>query len=102
MMNKENQEMDSEMNIAVTDNEMENESSKRAVQLTFKAAEAKLLSMQKERNSGIKRLLKMSKELEQMMIANGTVSEVQVQHEVLWKMYDVTTESWGLRLKSIC
>ena len=54
--------MDSEMYVAVMDNEMENEPGKRPVQLKFKAAEAKGLSMQKERNSAIRRLLKMAKE----------------------------------------
>lgn len=50
MSEEENQEMDEKMNDAVTDNKMENEPGKRPAKPTFKAMEAKILSIQKERN----------------------------------------------------
>lgn len=84
--------MDEKMNDAVTDNEMDNEPGKRPSKLTFKAMEAKILSIQKERNSGIRQLLKMAKEIEQMMISNESVSDVQIKHEVMWKMYGETVK----------
>ncbi|XP_034063576.1 uncharacterized protein LOC117540820 [Gymnodraco acuticeps] len=91
MSNEENQEMNAEMNAAVNQTEKEDGLGKRTAKLTYKAAEAKILSMQKDRNSGIKQLCKMAKEFEQMMISDGNVSDMQIKHEMLWKLSGETT-----------
>ena len=62
------QEMNANMNaVPVNKTEMENATGNRQAKLTHKAMEAKIMSLQKEGNTGIKQLCKMAKELNQIM-----------------------------------
>ena len=53
--------------VRVNKTEMENATGNRQAKLTHKAMEAKIISLQKEGNTGIKQLCKMAKELNQIM-----------------------------------
>ena len=76
----------SDVSAAVNQNETENECGKRSVKLTAKALELKIISNQKERNSRIKKLHKLTKEVKQLMLSKGNVSEVQTKYEMCLKL----------------
>ena len=71
---------DLEMNAPVSQTEMKNELGKRPTKLTVKALQAKMMWQQKERNSRIKKLYKLTKEVEQIMKSNKRVSDGQEKY----------------------
>jgi len=50
---------------------------KRQPKLTVKALESKIASIQNERNSRIKKLYKLTKDVEQLILSSQNVSEVE-------------------------
>ena len=82
----------SDVGATVNQSETENEHGKRPVKLTFKALETKIISYQKERNSRIKKLHKLAKEVEQLMLSKENVSEVQTKSEMFLKLCVETKE----------
>jgi len=81
-----------DLNALVNQGEKENELGKRPVKLTVKALEEKILSHQKERNLRIKKLYKLRKEVEQLMLSKEKVSEVQIIYDTFPKMVVETTK----------
>lgn len=71
-----------ESNAPVNQSEEENELCKRPIKVTVKALEAKIISRQKERKSRIKKLYKLTKEVEQLMLSNKNVSKVQTKYSM--------------------
>ena len=83
---------DLEMNAPVSQTEMKNELGKRPTKLTVKALQAKMMWQQKERNSRIKKLYKLTKEVEQIMKSNKRVSDGQEKYEMISKLSVEVTE----------
>lgn len=63
-----------DLNAPVNQSETANELGKKTVNLTVKALEEKILSHQKEKNLRIKKLYKLRKEVEQLMLSKENVS----------------------------
>lgn len=81
-----------DLNAPVNQSETANELGKRPVKLTVKALEEKILSHQKERNLRIKKLYKLRKEVEQLMLSKENVSDVQIIYDTFLKLSVETTE----------